>query len=115
MRLSKSDIVDTNLLIDECPTASHTESVKTVGNNKIKRASWSPAGCQECGLPPTGKRIDNDHSTNSHRVRMRSKSTRSYQLQQPNQIPLVRPISFDEKYERISNQLLVRHKTNLSC
>jgi hypothetical protein len=104
---------DTNLFIDECETILKQEqklSSKHIENkNLLKRASWSPATNQECGLPPTGKRIDNDnHSKNSNRVRMRTKTTRNYQLQQPHKISLVRPISFNERYERISNQSLVR-------
>jgi hypothetical protein len=125
MRFSKINTNDTNVFIDECEPTSNIEIFKTNGNKKfhdeknlIKRASWSPAEQQECGLPPTGKRIDNDHSTNSNRVRMRSKSTRNYQLQQPHQISLIRPVSFNERYERILNQSLVRNrhkKINLLC
>jgi hypothetical protein len=120
---------DTNLFIDECETTSKQEHIpcpidnksssehiiQTIKNKKSKRASWSPASNQECGLPPTGKRIDSDHhSTNSNRVRMRPKTIRNYQLQQPHQISLVRPMSFNERCERISNQSLVRI-FNLLC
>jgi len=131
MKLPETITKDTSLFIDECePIPSSidnrssssssekisTKTIKAIGNNKssdekhsVKRASWSPAENQECGLPPTGKRIDGDHSTNSNRVRMRSRSSRNYQLQKPHQISLVRPISFNERYERLSNQSMVRN------
>ncbi len=139
MRVPKTITNDSNLFIDECeptspaikpqsdvkpsPTSEHiyTESVKAIGNKKhteektpLKRASWSPAGHCEWGLPPTGKRIDGENSTNhknSNRVRLRSKPTRNYQLQQPNQTSLIRPVSYNEKYERLFNQSLVSHVT----
>lgn len=106
MRLTETDIPDKNLFIDECETTPSSESLKINENTKLKRASWSPASYQDNGLPPTGKRIDHEHSTNSNRVRMRSKSTRNYQLQQPNQISFVRPVSYNES---ISNQLSVKY------
>jgi hypothetical protein len=42
---------------------------------------------------------------------LRSKPTRNYQLQQPNQTSLIRPASYNEKYERLFNQSLVSHVT----
>lgn len=102
----------------------YTEIVKAIGNNEfieekrlLKRASWSPAVLQEHGLPPTGKRTDNEQTTtitrNPNRVRMRPKVARYYQpslatssqqqQQQPSyysKIPSGRPISFNERYER---------------
>jgi hypothetical protein len=132
MRVPQTITDDTTLFIDGRESASHlmkqeinpkasstsehiyTEIVKAIGTKKLngeksslKRASWSPAEHQECGLPPTGKRTDHD-SKNSNRVRMRSRPTRNYQLQQPHQIPGTRPVSFNERYERHANQPLVR-------
>ncbi len=80
-------------------------------NRSFKRASWSPSVQQECGLPPTGKKTDGDQSTinkNLNRVRMRSKSIKNYQLQHPNQLSIERPVSFNEKYDRLAIQSLVR-------
>ncbi|CAF5056261.1 unnamed protein product, partial [Rotaria magnacalcarata] len=56
----------------------------------LKRATWSPTPQQEHGLPPTGKRSDNEQTTttttttnrNVTRVRMRPKVTRYFQPQQ---------------------------------
>jgi hypothetical protein len=95
----------------------YTEIVKSIGNNEfieekrlLKRASWSPTVLQEHGLPPTGKRVNNEQlSTNKipNRVRMRPKVARYYQPQQqpqqyPHQhpIPFDRPVSFNERYNR---------------
>ena len=84
----------------------YAEIVKAIGNNDkrlFKRASWSPSILQERGLPPTGKRTDNEPSAaqrNPNRVRMRPKVARYYQpLPPPQQKSLVRPISFNEKYD----------------
>lgn len=121
----------------------YTEIVKAIGNNEfieekrlLKRASWSPAVLQEHGLPPTGKRTDNDQTTtinrNSNRVRMRPKVARYFQPQQQKQqqpynpqIPYGRPVSFNERYDRhaidqqqrtLSNSFLVsiQNKTILN-
>ncbi len=90
----------------------YTEIVKAIGNNEfieekrlLKRASWSAAGLQEHGLPPTGKRIDNEQITsnrNPNRVRMRPKVARYFQPQQASdhQIPFRRPVSYNERYDR---------------
>lgn len=122
----------------------YTEIVKAIGNNEfieekrlLKRASWSPAVLQEHGLPPTGKRTDNEQTTtntattttsnssrNPNRVRMRPKVARYYQpppqQQSPpppppipynSKIPSGRPISFNERYDR---QLLDYQQRKLS-
>lgn len=132
MRVPQTITDDKNLFIDECENASHlskqeinlkssptsehiyTDIVKAIGTKKLnseksslKRASWSPAEHQECGLPPTGKRVDGD-SKNSNRVRMRTRPIRNYQLQQPHQNSKIRPVSFNERFERLPNQSLVR-------
>jgi hypothetical protein len=95
----------------------YTEIVKAIGDNHLlKRASWAPVGQQGCGLPPTGKRTDGAHSTihkTSNRIGLRSQTMRHSQSKQPHQISLVRPLSFNEKYDhlltdRFSNQSLVR-------
>ena len=119
MRLSEKVPDQTSLYIDESASVSKPESepiyaeiIKNKFNNEketLKRASWSPAEYQECGLPPTGKRIDTDHSIGnktSNRVRMRSRPTRTYQLQQPQSIFPTRPLSFNEKYDQTSVRLL---------
>ncbi|CAF2658268.1 unnamed protein product [Rotaria sp. Silwood2] len=102
----------------------YTEFVKAIGNNEfieekrlLKRASWGPNEQQAYGLPPTGKRTFGEPTAlnkNFNRVRMRSKATRNYQLQQPNQIIHERPYSFNDKYDHIlidklSNQTLNRN------
>jgi hypothetical protein len=117
----------------------YTEIVKGIGNNEfmeekrlLKRASWSPAVAQEHGLPPSGKRTDSDDLTptkNPNRVRMRPKTARYYQPQPQPQpqyqhhhhhppIPLTRPVSFNERYNRhlidhqqqkLANQSLVSY------
>ena len=94
----------------------YTEIVKAIGNNEfigdkrlLKRASWSPAVLQEHGLPPSGKRNDNEQiplQRNSNRVRMRPKVARYYQPQPPplpssQQLSNGRPISFNERYDRL--------------
>jgi hypothetical protein len=99
----------------------YTEIVKAIGNNEfieekrlLKRASWSPAVLQEHGLPPTGKRTDNEQITtnrSSNRVRMRPKVARYYKPQQQQQqqqqqqsydqqITFGRPVSFNGTYDR---------------
>ncbi len=90
----------------------YTEIVKAIGNNEfieekrlLKRASWSATGLQENGLPPTGKRIDNEQITSNrhhNRVRMRPKVARYFQPQYPadHQISYGRPVSFNERYDR---------------
>ncbi|CAF1625865.1 unnamed protein product [Rotaria magnacalcarata] len=99
--------------------------VKAMGNNKcieekrlLKRASWGPNEQQQTyGLPPTGKQNCADHlKTNkiSNRVRMRSKSTRNYQLEQPNRMSLQGPVSYSEKNDqfvlnKVSNQVANRN------
>jgi hypothetical protein len=118
----------------------YTEMVKAIGNNDfmeekrlLKRASWSPFVLQEHGLPPTGKRTDNEQITthrNFNRVRMRPKVARYYQPTQQQQqlfdhpIPLVRPVSFNERYDRhlidyqqrkLSNSPLVSTQNNTIC
>jgi len=119
----------------------YTEIVKAIGNNEfieekrlLKRASWSPAVLQEHGLPPTGKRTDNEQTTtinrNSNRVRMRPKVARYFQPQQQqpynSQIPLGRPVSYNERYDRhaidqqqrkLSNSFLVsiQKKIDFKC
>ena len=110
----------------------YTGIVKAIGNNEfveekrlLKRASWSPSVPQEHGLPPTGKRIDNEQSTitrNSNRVRMRPKVARYYQPPPPphyhQQRSVGRPVSYNENYDRhlvdnqqgkLSNSSLVRY------
>ncbi|CAF3648633.1 unnamed protein product [Rotaria sordida] len=90
----------------------YTELVKNIGNNEfieekrlLKRSSWSPNEEQPTyGLPPTGKRAFGEQSTsnkNFNRVRMRPKTTRHYQLQQPNQKILERPYSCNDKYDHL--------------
>ncbi|CAF3630090.1 unnamed protein product [Adineta steineri] len=94
----------------------YTEIVKAIGNNEfikeksyLKRVSWSPMGQHECGLPPTGKRTDTVYSPlnkNSNRIRMRpppspSSSASIIKTSQPQHISLTRPVSFNEKYDRI--------------
>ena len=101
----------------------YTEIVKpirkndyTEDNHSLRRASWSPFRQQECGLPPSGKRTDGAHSTinkTSNRVRMRPPIMKNSQPPLQQQISLVRPVSFNEKYDRLSidrlsNPLLVR-------
>lgn len=75
----------------------------------LKRASWGPSsGIQDHGLPPTGKRTDNEQSTrnkNTTRIRIRPKVTRYFQPQQQtqhhyHQIPIGRPLSFNERLDR---------------
>ncbi|CAF3423716.1 unnamed protein product [Rotaria sp. Silwood1] len=93
----------------------YTEIVKAIGNNEfieekrlLKRASWSPGVPQEHGLPPTGKRTDNEQLTtnrNSNRVRIRPKVARYFQPQQNShyhQISCGRPASFNEGFNRHS-------------
>jgi len=107
----------------------YTEIVKAIGNNEfieekrlLKRASWSPAVLQEHGLPPTGKRTDNEQITtnrNSNRVRMRPKVARYYQPQSQQQpydpkIPFTRPVSFNERYDRQSIEHLKQKLSNSS-
>lgn len=101
MHIPEMNTDDKNLFIDEYEPISQTDINKHIPTKfHLKRASWGPSDHQQYGLPPTGKRTDNDQSTNSTRVRMRSRSTRSYQLQQPNQNSSIRPFSFNEKFER---------------
>ena len=115
MRIPEIITDDKNLFINEYETISQQElnnnnpSKHISRKTHLKRASWGPSDHQQYGLPPTGKRIDNDQSINSSRVRMRTKSTRNYQLQQPNQISSTRPFSFNEKFEHIPNSSLVRY------
>lgn len=89
----------------------YTEIVKNLGNNEfieekrlLKRASWSPAIRQEHGLPPTGKRIDHESTTqrNSNRVRLRPKVARYFNPQPTpdHSNPSGRPASFNERYDR---------------
>jgi hypothetical protein len=90
----------------------YTEIVKAIGNNEfieekrlLKRASWSAAMLQEHGLPPTGKRTDNEQITsnrNPNRVRMRPKVARYFQPQHTSdhQIHFGRPVSYNERYDR---------------
>ena len=132
MRVPQTITDDTNLFIDEnenvsplskqeinsksSPTSEpiYAQIIKAIVPRKLniekpslKRASWSPAEYQECGLPPTGKRPDGD-SKNSNRVRMRSRPIRNYQLQQPNHISSgIRPASFNERFERPPNHPFV--------
>ncbi|CAF4701021.1 unnamed protein product, partial [Rotaria socialis] len=96
----------------------YTEIVKAIGNNEfieekrlLKRASWGPTAQQEHGLPPTGRRSDNEQTTtttttttsnrNATRVRMRPKVTRYFQPQQQQQpryqqFLFGRPLSLNE-------------------
>jgi hypothetical protein len=102
----------------------YTEIVKAIGNNEfgeekrlLKRASWSPSVPQEHGLPPTGKRIDNEQSTtnrNPNRVRMRPKVARYYQPQQQQQKPVGRPVSFNERYDHLQADHQQRKLSNSS-
>jgi len=108
----------------------YTEIVKAIGNNEfgeekrlLKRASWSPSVPQEHGLPPTGKRIDNEQSTtnrNPNRVRMRPKVARYYQPQQQQQShyhqpkPVGRPVSFNERYDHLQADHQQRKLSNSS-
>ncbi|CAF3875516.1 unnamed protein product, partial [Rotaria magnacalcarata] len=100
----------------------YTEIVKAIGNNEfieekrlLKRATWSPTPQQEHGLPPTGKRSDNEQTTttttttnrNVTRVRMRPKVTRYFQPQQQEhqqpryqQFLFGRPLSLNGRYDR---------------
>ncbi|CAM4916125.1 unnamed protein product [Rotaria socialis] len=100
----------------------YTEIVKAIGNNEfieekrlLKRASWGPTAQQEHGLPPTGRRSDNEQTTtttttttsnrNATRVRMRPKVTRYFQPQQQQQpryqqFLFGRPLSLNERYDR---------------
>ena len=113
LSLSKEELNQKSSL----PESEHiyAEIVKKKFNDDkqaLKRASWSPAEQQEYGLPPTGKRIDVDHlntTKSSNRVRMRSRPTRSYQLQQPNSVSVIRPLSLNENLQNghgisLSNQ-----------
>jgi hypothetical protein len=85
----------------------YTEIVKAIGNNEfikeksfLKRVSWSPLGQHESGLPPTGKRTDGLYATlskPSNRVRMRPQASKPSPLPQN---VLLRPVSFNEKYDR---------------
>ncbi len=107
----------------------YTKIVKAIGTNEfieekrlLKRASWSPTFLQEHGLPPTGKRTENEQLTshrNLNRVRMRPKVSRYFQPQQPQQqqkqtydhrISSGRPVSFNERYDR---HLIERKLSNL--
>ena len=84
---------DISLYIDE------SESTLPLSKEESKQ--------QDCGgLPPTGKRIDSEHThgtKSSTRVRMRSRPTRTYQLQASPVVPsahsisLTRPMSFNER------------------
>ncbi|CAF3317349.1 unnamed protein product [Rotaria socialis] len=103
----------------------YAEIVKAMGNNEfiedkrlLKRASWGPNEQQQTyGLPPTGKQNYADHlkiNKSSNRVRMRSKPTRNYQLEQPNRMSLQGPVSYSEKYDqfvvnKVSNQVANRN------
>ncbi|CAF3613339.1 unnamed protein product [Adineta steineri] len=95
----------------------YNEIVKAIGNNDfmeekrlLKRSSWSPSISQESGLPPSGKRLDNEQpilQKNIHRVRMRPKVARYYHPQKQEQEHQLqqrrlfgRPISFNEKYDQ---------------
>ena len=89
----------------------YTETVKSIGNNEfieekrlLKRASWTPAGSQDNGLPPSGKRAEGEQlntTRHSNRVRLRPKTARYYQPQVQQQVPaLVRPVSYTERYNR---------------
>ena len=93
----------------------YTEIIKAIGNNEfieekrlLKRASWSPAVLQEYGLPPTGKRTDNEQlklDENSNLVHTRPKIARNGQSQQNSrdhyhQTSFGRPISYNERCDR---------------
>lgn len=88
----------------------YTQIVKAIGSNEFvgekrlqKRASWSPAVPQEHGLPPSGKRNDNEQipiQKNPNRVRMRPKVARYYQPP-TQQTSNERPVSFNERYDRL--------------
>ena len=108
----------------------YTEIVKAIGNNEfveekrlLKRASWSPAVAQEHGLPPTGKRTSNEQTTttaphrNPNRVRMRPKVARYYQPSQQSsdhQISHGRPVSFNDRYDRLLSDYQQRKLSNAS-
>lgn len=111
----------TDLKDNSSPSSQYfyTEIVKSIGNDKfleekrlLKRASWSPAALQDHGLPPSGKRIDNEPlitSRTSNRVRLRPKVSRFFQPQQNiNHCHMFtgRPVSFNERYDyhSIDNQ-----------
>ena len=95
---------DISLYIDE------SESTLASTRDDSKRTSWTLTDPQECGLPPTGKRNDSEHSNGTksfNRVRMRARPPRTYQLQPsspsttPHSISLVRPISFNERLSSV--------------
>lgn len=79
---------ETSLYIDESEKSFSKQDLsepiytEVMKKNHVSRQSIHD---QECGLPPTGKRT-------SSRIRMRSRPTRTYQLQ------LVRPTSFHEQF-----------------
>jgi hypothetical protein len=79
--------------IDKKTSSSPEQCIYNIEEKRLlKRASWSPSGIQECGLPPTGKRTDGNYlsvNKNSNRVPMRSKH---------HQISLKRPVSFNERF-----------------
>lgn len=104
------------------PEYVYTEIVKAIGNDKfiekkrvLQRASWCSSEQNNYGLPPTGKQTSGYNSGTSkisNRVRMRSKPTRHYQVEQSNRTFQPRPISYNENYDytvfdRITNQALV--------
>lgn len=95
---------DISLYIDE------SESTLPLTRDDSKQTSWTPTDQLECGLPPTGKRNDSEHShgtKSSNRVRMRTRPPRTYQLQSssptttPHSISLVRPISYNERLSSV--------------
>lgn len=104
--MKQSELIndDISLYIDE------SESTISLTRDDSKRTSWTPIDQQEFGLPPTGKRIDSEHSNgikNSNRVRMRTRPPRAYQLQAPSStISLVRPISFNERFSSVRLTIL---------
>ena len=135
MKLPENITEDTSLFIDESKLISSSSSsssqqeslpsseylykeiVKAIDN---KRSSSCHSNEQhEYGLPPTGKRIDHDQNLSNNkspnRIRMRSRPIRTNNNINPQsqQIPLVRPVSFSDRYDRLlidklSNQSTVR-------
>lgn len=90
---------DISLYIDE------SESTLPLSKEESKRTSWAASEQLECGLPPTGKRIDVEHGNGtktSNRIRMRSRPTRTYQLQPSPVAPVIRPISFNERLSPVN-------------
>ena len=93
----------------------YKESVKAIGNNEyiedkrlLKCASWSPTFDLEPGLPPNGKRADQDPTSStrsSARIHLRPPTTKCYPSSaqhhpQPYPITFARPASFNGSCDR---------------